>query len=75
MNNALPCCAIIISALNVEDEAMKAFYTSLTHNKSIDDYILEKHLHFSSCQIEGAFFSHLLAYTELALDSGGAIDR
>lgn len=61
-------CARIISALNVEDEAMRAFYISLTRNQSVDDYISDRHLHFSSRQVEGVFLSHLLALTELALD-------
>ncbi len=65
-------CAKIISALNVEDEALRAFYTSLTSNQSVDDYISERHLHFCSRQIEGSFLSHVLALTELALDACGS---
>jgi hypothetical protein len=60
--------ATIVSVLNVEDEAMRAFYISLTCNQSVDEYIHERHLHFSSKQVEGVFLSHLLALTELALD-------
>ncbi|MDB2384329.1 hypothetical protein N9V90_00570 [Endozoicomonas sp.] len=62
-------CARIISALNVEDEALRAFYASLTQNQSVDEYITERHLHFCSQQVEGTFLSHLLALTELVLDA------
>ena len=62
-------CARIISMLNVEDEALRAFYMSLTHNQTVEDYISERQIHFCSRQIEGSFFCHLLALTELALDS------
>ncbi len=75
MCETLPPCARIISALNVEDEALRAFYISLTQNQSVDEYISERHLHFCSRQIEGTFLSHLLALTELALDSCGMIGR
>lgn len=68
MNQSFQPCARIISTLNVRDEALRAFYTSLTQNQSVDDYIHERHLHFCSRQIEGFFLSHLLALTELALD-------
>lgn len=61
-------CARIISALNVEDESIRAFYTSLINNQSVDEYINERHLHFCSRQIEGFFLSHVLALTELALE-------
>lgn len=60
--------ARIISMLNVEDEALRAFYSSLTHNQTVEDYISERQLHFCSRQIEGSFLNHLLALTELALD-------
>lgn len=72
MSEMLQPCARIISVLNVEDEALRAFYTSLTHNQSVEEYIDQRQLHFCSRQIEGSFFSHLLALTELALDSRGA---
>lgn len=62
-------CARIISVLNVEDEALRAFYTSLTHDQTVEDYISERQLRFCSRQIEGSFLCHLLALTELALDS------
>ena len=62
-------CARIISTLNVEDEAVRAFYISLTKNQTVEDYIDERQLRFCSQQIEGFFLSHLLALTELALDS------
>ncbi|WP_153301495.1 hypothetical protein [Endozoicomonas arenosclerae] len=61
-------CATIVSILNAEDEAMRAFYISLTCNQSVDEYIHDQHLYFSSRQVEGVFLSHLLALTELALD-------
>ena len=61
-------CARIVSVLNVEDEAMRAFYISLTHNQSVEDYISARHLHFASQTVEGVFLNHLLALTELALD-------
>ncbi|WP_263081606.1 hypothetical protein [Endozoicomonas sp. Mp262] len=63
--------ARIISALNVEDEALRAFCVSLIYNQTVDEYISQRHLRFCSQQIEGTFFSHLLALTELALDSCG----
>lgn len=66
-------CARIISTLNVEDEAVRAFYTSLTQNKTVEDYINERQLHFCSRQIEGFFLSHLLALTELILDNSLAV--
>ncbi|AMO54663.1 hypothetical protein GZ77_24345 [Endozoicomonas montiporae] len=61
-------CARIVSVLNVEDEAMRAFYNSLTHDQSVEDYISARHLHFASQTVEGVFLYHLLALTELALD-------
>ena len=63
-------CARIVSTLNVEDEAVRAFYTSFTQNQTVEDYIDQRQLHFCSRQIEGFFLCHLLALTELALDSG-----
>ena len=65
-------CARIISVLNVEDEALRAFYTSLTHNQTVEDYISERQLRFCSSQIEGSFLCHLLAFTELALDASNS---
>ena len=61
-------CATIVSVLNAEDEAMRAFCTSLTCNQSVDDYILDRHIHFVPRQVEGVFLYHLLALTELALE-------
>ncbi len=75
MSETIRPCAIIISDLNVENEALKAFYISLTCNQSIDDYINDRHLYFSSRQIEGTFLSHLLALTELALDRCVCTDK
>ena len=69
MNDTPQPCARIISALNVEDEAVRAFYVSLTKNLTVEDYISERHLHFASQQVEGYFLSHVLALTELALDT------
>jgi|GEM_PF-4578872 len=69
MSTTLVPCARIISTLNVEDEAIRAFYLSLVNHQSVDDYITERHLHFCSRQVEGYFFSHMLALTELALES------
>lgn len=59
--------ARIISTLNVEDEAIRAFYISLINDQSVDEYINERHLHFCSQQVEGCFLSHVLVLTELAL--------
>ncbi len=61
-------CARIISSLNVEEEALKAFYLSLLNDVSVEDYIAAEGIHFSSSQIESTFLSHLLAITELALE-------
>ncbi|MRI31575.1 hypothetical protein EOPP23_01030 [Endozoicomonas sp. OPT23] len=68
MSEMIRPCATIVSDLNVENEALKAFYISLTCNQSVDDYIVDRHIHFSSRHVEGTFLSHLLALTELALD-------
>lgn len=62
-------CARIISSLNVEDEAMSAFCMSITKNQTVDEYIARHHLRFCSQHIESTFFCHLLALTDLALDS------
>ncbi len=69
MSTTMVPCARIISTLNVEDEAIRAFYLSLVNHQSVDDYINERHLHFCSRQVEGYFLSHVLALTELALES------
>ncbi len=69
MSESAQPCARIISELNVEDEAIRAFYTSLVNNQSVDEYIHKRHLYFCSRQIEGCFLSHVLALTELALES------
>ena len=68
MNEVIQPCARIISALNVEDEAIRAFYTSLVNNLSVDEYIYDRHLYFCSRQVEGFFLNHVLALTELALE-------
>ncbi|MGI9273629.1 MAG: hypothetical protein ACR2PT_02050 [Endozoicomonas sp.] len=75
MSETSQTCARIVSVLNVEDEAMRAFYISLTRHQSVDEYINDRHLHFSSRQIEGVFLSHLLALTELALDQCAQVGR
>ncbi len=64
---SLPC-AKIISSLNVEEEALKAFFYSLSHDASVEDYIATECIRFSSSHIESTFLSHLLAITELALE-------
>ncbi len=69
MSTTLVPYARIVSALNVEDEAIRAFYFSLVNHQSVDDYIDERRLYFCSRQVEGSFFSHMLALTELALES------
>lgn len=61
-------CARIISTLNVEEEALKAFYFSLLNDASVEDYIAIEDIHFSSSKIERVFLSHLLAIAELALE-------
>ena len=70
-----PPCERIVSVLNVEEEAFRAFYISLTKSQSVDDYIIERHLHFCSRQVEGSFLNHLLALTELALDACAAASQ
>ncbi|WP_299730684.1 hypothetical protein [uncultured Endozoicomonas sp.] len=69
MNENTQPCARIISDLNVEDEALRAFYVSLMNRQSVDDYIHTQHLHFCSRQVEGCFLNHVLALTELALEA------
>lgn len=60
--------AKIVSALNVEDEAVCAFYTALVNDQAVEEYIQQHHLYFCSKQIEGFFLSHVLALTELILE-------
>lgn len=60
--------ATIVSRLNVEEEAMRAFLTSLVNHQTVDQYIVEHRLRFSSKQVEGYFLNHVLALTELALE-------
>ena len=69
MSKPIPPYAKIISALNVEDEALKAFYVSLMTHQSVDEYIHAHHIHFCSRQVEGCFLNHVLALTELALET------
>ena len=73
MSTTFAPCARIISALNVEDEAIRAFYLSQVNHQSVEDYINERHLYFCSRQIEGYFLGHVLALTELALESSPTV--
>ena len=71
----IPLYAQIVSLLNVEQEAVRAFYTSLINHQSVDQYIFEHRLRFCSRQVEGYFLNHVLALTELTLDLPGKRPR